>query len=375
MQVVKVLRALLLAAMLVLALGTIAACGGDDDEGSSGGGSSAATTEDANREVATVRVLQPVPYGVNTFFFPSYVGEELGYFEEEDIKVEIQTASRDLPIPAFVANGDTDIGAAGADETLQGFAQGGKYKVVYDYYTRSGDIISVPEDSDINDLKQLEGKTIGLASQDDRVFVRTALEVAGADPSKVKLATVGAAGPTVVSSLKKGKIQAYGSGISEAAIVEANLPMRAVLPEGIIGRPAASFLVSQEMIEKQPDVVERFLRAWAKATHAGISSPEAVEAMAREKIESEWENEDVGRSIIEVSIESQTPMGTETYGEIRKDAWQETQEQLKAADVLPREVDLSNVFDTQFIEAANKWDRGEVEQDIEKWLQENGGGS
>lgn len=364
----KVLRAIVLAAVFALAAATVAACGGDDD----GGGGGSADENGGQQKTATVKLLQPVPYGENSFFYPSYVGEELGYFEEENIKVEIQTASRDLPIPAFVANGDTDIGAAGADETLTGAAQGGKYKVIYDYYTRAGDTISVPADSDINDLKQLEGKTLGLASQDDRVFAETALEVAGVDTGKVNFATVGSAGPTVVSRLQSGKVDAYASGISEAAIVEASLPLRTVLPEGVIGRPSASFLVRPDLIDKQPDVVERFLRAWAKATHAGISNPEAVEAMARERIDSEFKNERVGQEIIETAIEGQTPEGDARYGEIREDAWREAQDQLTKADVLKGDVDLGQLFETRFIEAANDWDRGEVEQDINDWLEENG---
>ncbi len=364
----KVLRGVLLAAVLALVAATVAACGGDDG----GGGSPPAPPQSGGQGgVATVKLLQPVPYGENSFFYPSYVGKELGYFEQEGIKVEIQTASRDLPIPAFVANGDTDIGAAGADETLQGAAQGGKYKVIYDYYTRSGDTVSVPADSDISDLKQLEGKTLGLASQDDRVFAQTALKVAGADPNNVKFATVGSAGPTVVSSLKSGKIAGYASGVSEAAIVEASFPLKSVLPEGVIGRPAASFLVRQELLDKQPDVLERFLRAWAKATYAGIANPEAVEQLARQKIKSEFENPRVGQEIVETAIESQTPEGDGPFGQIREEAWGAAQQQLKDAGVLQGQADLGTLFETRFIDAANNWDRAQVEQDIEKWAQEN----
>jgi len=370
----NVLRAVLLAVLLAVAAATIAACGSDDE-----GGGSAETTETTQpdttapeeNEPATVRVLQPVPYGENSFFYPSYVGDELGYFDEEKIKVEIQTASRDLPIPAFVANGDTDVGAAGSDEILTGAAQGGNYKVIYDYYTRAGDTISVPADSDVTDLKQLEGKTLGLASQDDRVFAQTALEVAGADPGKVSFATVGGPGPTVVSRLKSGKVAGYASGISEAAIVEAQLPLKTVLPEGIIGRPSASFMVQPEMIEEQPDVLERFLRAWAKATYAGIAKPEILAQMAKGRIESEFENPRVGEEIIETSVEGQTPVDGAPFGQIREDAWSEAQTQLRDAGILQKEVDLNTLFEPQFIAAANNFDKAQVDQDMENWAEEN----
>lgn len=355
-------------AMLVVGVLTIAACGGGDDEE----GSNASSSGQGSSKTVTVKLLQPVPGGVSSFFYPAYVGEELGYFADEKIKVDVQTASGDLPIPAFVQNGDTDVGAAGADETLQGVAQGGKYKVVFDYYTKAGDTISVPAGSGITDLKQLEGKTIGLANQDDRVFVETALQLAGADKSTVKMASVGQAGPTVASSLKSGKIAAYASGISDAAVLKATgIDTEQVLPEDIVGRPSASFLVSQKMIDEQPDVLERFLRAWAKSTYAGISDPATLEKMARKTLPQEFENEEVGKALLAQAVDSQTPEDGAEFGTIREDAWAATQDQLLDADTLSKKVDIGPLFDTKFLTAANDWDEAEVEKDVKDWAASN----
>lgn len=362
------LRRLPIAALLVLAALALAACGGDDSDGASGGESSAATDSGPTK----IKFLQPIPKTV--YFYPLFVAEELGYFADEGVEVELKSGSQDIPLPAFVSNGDADIGAAGGSQVLQGLSQGAKYDVFFDYYTKSAEGMVVSSKSPIQSMSELAGKTLGLGSQEDMAIAKAALTIAGVDPKSVKQPIVGTSGPTVAKAIKDGKIDAYSGALSDFASLQASgIELRDITPEELTTRPAASFIATSEYLDKNRKAVEGFLRAWAKATYVGIANKDVVEAMARKAVPEEWAKEAVGKAALDVSVDYQTPTG-DKFGEILPEAWHGDMEILLDAGELKEKVDIDSHLNDSFIEAANDWDRDEVEADVEKWASENLGG-
>lgn len=345
-----------------------AACGSDEEESAapSGGGTESAKVE-------TISLVQPVP-GESSFFYPYLVGRELGFFEDEKIEVKYLSASEKLPLPAFVANGDADVGAAGADEALQAISRGGKFKVYYDEFRTAADVLSVVEDSDIQDASELEGKTIAAAGEDDRVLLRTALDVAGVDEGSVKIVSLGRAGPTTAEALKSGKVDAYASGISDAAVVQAvgDVKLRNILPEEITDRPASSFIVMPEQLEKRRDAIVRFMRAWAMASYVGQVNPEVVKAIGCKAVPAECENEEIFGTILDLSITARDPEG-EPYGSLRPQAWEDTQDQLMKAGEYDNAVDVPSILDDALIAEVNEFDKAAVEQAATEYLEQNPG--
>jgi NitT/TauT family transport system substrate-binding protein len=354
------LRVLMMAAVMAAAALVLGACGGDDDESdvSTGG------TE-------TVKLIQPLPESV--YFYPYFVGQNLGYFEEEGVEVELLPASEDVPLTAFVANGDADVAAAGASEVLQGLGEGADYDVVYDYYTRSAENIVVPEDSEILSAEELEGATIGLSSDEDRAFLQSALAEVGLDPESLAgTPKVGTSGPVVADAIRNGDIDAYSGALSDFAALEASgIGVRDITPGALATTPAASFVVTPEVVSDKQEALEGFMRAWAKATYVGIANRDVVEIMAKEAVPEEWRPEEVGQAALDVAIDYQTPVN-EDFGEVLPDVWAETQAQLLASGELMQETDVESMLDDQFIAAANDFDREEVEQDAAEWLEANG---
>lgn len=362
----RVIRTTLVAGLLCLA--TFAAACGSDDKSTGGEGSSGGSTK-----VEKISLVQPVP-GESSFFYPYLVGRELGFFEEEKIEVEYLSASEKLPLPAFVANGDADVGAAGADEALQAISKGADFKVVYDEFRQAADVLSVPADSDIQDASGLAGKTIAAAGEDDRVLLRTALDVAGVDESSVKIVSLGRAGPTTAEALKSGKVDAYASGVSDAAVVEAvgDIELRNILPEEIADRPASSFIVTPEKLEQREDALVRFMRAWAKASYVGLENPEVAKAVGCKAVPTECENEAVFEKILEITLDARDPEG-EPFASLRPQAWEDTQEQLIAAGEYENEVDIPSILDDSLVSQINEFDKEQALATAEDWLEQNQG--
>jgi NitT/TauT family transport system substrate-binding protein len=348
--------------MLALAL---AACANNDDDD---------PDPDGNPDTATVRLLQPVPGGENLFFYPSFVGDELGYFEDAGIDLEVMSASGNVPIPAFVSNGEAEIGVAGADDTLPGNSQGADNRLVYEYFRLAGKFMAVPEDSDIERVADFEGRTVGLSEEDERTFVSSTLTAVGVDPDSVRFVVIGDGIETAVDALNSGTIDAFAAGASTIAQLSGVLPIREIEAEGVEGRPTASFVASQSYIDENADVLQRFLRAWTMSTYAGLSNPEALEAMARMRLPDAFGNEDVALAVLDLAQRGTQPEDGAEFGDFRVAAWEEALEQLTAEGSIEGDGEqvLDDLFDGEFLEGAIDWDPAEVERDMQEWLEQNG---
>jgi NitT/TauT family transport system substrate-binding protein len=366
------LRTALAAVALAAALAA-AGCGGDDDEdtGEQAGGGGA-TTEQA--EAATVKFMQPLPKSMA--FYPFFVAEELGYFDEENLEVELLTGDGGGAVALQIASGNVDIGSAPAPDVLTGLSEGQEWNVVYNYYQGNVFSIVVPEDSDITAVADLKGKSLGITSQSggEVGLVSAALNQANlAEDTDVKITVVGEGGPQVARALEGGSIDAFAGAIQDIpALQAAGLELRDITPEEYALLPSAPLFMRTDRFadEKRRDAVTRFLRAWAKATHVGIVNADAVFEMAKQNVPEETGDEAFARPFLDLSIKLQTPPG-DTFGENQDVAWTTIQEMLVAGEVIPSVIPSADFVDEAVLEEVNDWDRDEVEAEAEAWVEEN----
>jgi NitT/TauT family transport system substrate-binding protein len=363
-------RAALMAAT-TLAVAVMAGCGGDDDEEAepAGGG-----TTTAPAEAVTVKFMQPLPKSMA--FYPYFVAEELGYFEDENVEVELLTGDGGGAVALQIASGNIDIGSAPAPDVLTGLSEGQEWKVVYNYYQGNVFSIVVPEDSDIQEVADLEGKNLGITSQSggEVGLVSAALNQANLkEDEDVKITVVGEGGPQVARALEGGSIDAFAGAIQDIpALQAAGLELRDITPEEYALLPSAPLFMRADRFadEAKRDAVTRFLRAWAKATYVGIANPDVVFEMAKEAVPEETGDEAFARPFLELSIKLQTPPG-DTFGENQDESWTTIQEMLVAGEVIPEVMPPAEFVDEAVLEDVNDWDREEVEADAEAWAEEN----
>jgi NitT/TauT family transport system substrate-binding protein len=347
--------------LLAIAALVTSACG--EDAGGGGG----------DGEVVTIDFLQPLPKSIA--FYPLFVSERLGYFEEEGVEVNL-LPSGDIPATVIVPAGNADIGATTPTNIVVGASEGEDFELIYEYYQRNVFSIVVPESSDVQDVAGLEGLNIGITSEGagDAALTRAALTQAGLDPEQdVTITVVGEGGPTVANALEDGSIDAYTGAINDLVGLQvAGIEFRNITPESLDILPASSMIARSSDIDEMADAMEGFLRAWAKGTYAGMVNPDAVFEMAREEVPEEAQDEEFGRVFLEQAIELQTPAeGEDSFGALRPDAWSAVMEQLIEGGELEESFDPGTFLNDRFIEAANDWDRAEVEEEINDWLAEN----
>ena len=349
----KAVLALMAAAILVLAAG----CGGDDDDDGGGGGGSQ-------------EIVYNLPTPPSALFYPALVAEELGFFEEEGVSPKLAPAAEEISATAFLDNGDADVSFADVDEIILARSQGGEHTAIFSpQHTNTAGIV-VPEDSDIQDITDVEGKKVGLESEESTRFLSAMLESEGVDPDSVDTAVVGTSGALVAKTFEDGEIDAYVGNASDFTALSANdVPLRNITPEdaaAIDGNPLA---VLPGTLEEKREAIVGFLRAWAKAQHVGQVNREVVEQIAREKVPAEWRNEASGEAALDLAIELMKPDDPERIGDVRPDVWNTAQDFLLSAGVIEEDqkVDVNEALDDQLIEEINDWDRAEVERAAEEY--------
>ena len=204
------------------------------------------------QDLTTVNAVMPKQRSAN--YFPLIVGEALGYFEEEGIEVNLLPSDTPIPFVNFLRNGQADIAMLDSAEVLQAVAAGVDLRVVYEVMQTAPDGIAVSGESAISDVAELEGETVGLVSDRDRVTMQIALDARGMTEDDVTTVVVGEAGPTLAAAFRDQTVAAIaGSGPDWLAIRANGIPVNLITPEEVSNKPGNTFAVAAETLEEKPE--------------------------------------------------------------------------------------------------------------------------
>lgn len=318
----------------------------------------------------TVNMINPLPRSTN--FFPLVVGEELGYFAEEDVEVNLLPSDTSIPYVAFIQNGQADLAMLDPFETVNARLAGADIATVFEVMQNAPEGIAVAADSDVQSMSDLVGTTVGLVSDRDRAFLQSALATAGHSLDDVETVVLGEAGPTLAAAVRDGTVSAIaGAAPDWIALIANGIETRLITPPELLASPANTFAMSVEAIDgDKRDAVEGFLRAWCKGMHAATVNPEAVAAILKKNVPEEWEIEAAGQLYLDMSIGMNVSV-TERCGDVQPAVWTGIQPQMKASGGITDIVPVEDFLNDSYIEAANDFDRDEVASEINAWAEEN----
>ena len=264
------------AAALALA---VASCG-DEDEPAGQGGDSSGPTKVKMQETA----------GVPSAFMG--FGVEKGFFRERQLDVEVEAAQGGATtIPALVS-GDVQVGgsnvvslliAASRDLPIQVIAPGTSAQ-------ESGEdfgALLVAEDSDVRDMRDLEGKRIAVNTLNNiaDVVVKAAAEEEGADPSKLRLIEVPF--PEMGATLASGDVDAafsiepFVSTSVQSGAEVVNSSYVATEPDMQVG----AYAVARDFAQENAETVDAFKAAVAETAEYLSGHEQAFRDYLSEKAE------------------------------------------------------------------------------------------
>lgn len=271
---------------LALAL-TAAACGDDATEAPAAEGPADLGSEarcEANRAAGTITYLTAFDFAAAATILDVIVADAEGYFDELCLDVDIKPGF--APTGGLVAAGQAQISSAGSfGEVVNTNIQGESDLVAIAQYGKTSiEELIVPADSDIAELADLSGATVGIKG-DLPYSLQAMLGQAGVERSSLDQPLLDGFDPVAHLDLGIDALPVYKS--NEPAILDAaGIEYRVFDPLDFdIPASFGVFFTDASFLEEHPSAVEDFLRASFRGFAFASANPEAAVAHAFERID------------------------------------------------------------------------------------------
>lgn len=201
-----------------------------------------------------------------------YIAEREGYFDEVGLDVEIRPGGTAQDNLGQLAGGSADLSIISWDVAVSSTQEGVPIQVVSSNAVVSEEFdtsaVFVREDSDIESMADLEGRTIAFNSvgTGGNVPVLQALEAEGVDADSVTQVAIPYA--SMEAALENGQVDAVFPSDSYFHQISANEDYKAIAHpsrEFRGGLPITLWAGTDEWLEQNPETAERFVEAMTKA--------------------------------------------------------------------------------------------------------------
>ena len=363
MKTRKIVSGLLVTGMLLSAL---SGCGGD------AAASSGADSTISDSGLTKVRWVSPAALASFDFSW-MYVAQEMGYFADEGIEVEM-IENVDGSDARYLAAGSADFGASSPGVALSSVDVGAtNIKAILNQVSSNIFGLAYRTDSGIADWSDLEGKRIAITSETMTSIYNPILDAAGVDPDSVEYVVFSNAR---YEALDSGAVDAMATWLSEYEMCLGlgysgwdYLSGNDVLPQ-----IANSIWVNTDYAAENPEVVEGFARALAKAMYFCYKNPEAAADITFNdypSIECTWEGA-VGAikgnvlGMIGLTEEEQTArIDAHTIGVFDMDIVQKTMDNLLAGGSIRTALTAEDYYTNEYLDTS--WDYAEVDADAQAY--------
>jgi ABC-type nitrate/sulfonate/bicarbonate transport system substrate-binding protein len=302
------LKAALCACVLVLA-----ACGG------------AAESPEGGTGATELSFIFPNDGKPGIIFYPYFVAEDLGFFEEENLTVTAIPSDGSSAATQQMVAGQADAGTPFSASVLEAFVEGLDTRYVYTYSTGQNFGITVPESSDFQSVEDLEGATIGISEADggEVAVINAALTNVGLDPeTAVEMIPIGEGNPATLAAIENGEVDAYASSGGDMLLLRARgLALRDITPDEFKNFPAHGISTTATVLEEKADALARFGRAYAKATLFCQTNRDACQTIMARLSPAEFEDPVLGETEMKRLLDITVVADGEQYGAPNREAW------------------------------------------------------
>lgn len=328
--------------------------------------------------VTKLRFGLPTAMGANNA--PLAVAEQLGYFEDEGLDLEIVPTGSSSSALQAVLSGQLEIGSATPEPVLQYAESGGEFggaTMVYNYVRQPTGSIAVLADSDIEELSDFAGATIGNSSlgSGNLLLANGILEEAGLEPDTDFTHIAVGTGAAALQALQGGDVQALSLWDTEYAAMETQgVELRYFTSEEAAQLFSTTYFASPRYIESNPETIAAFGRAMARATYFTQLAPEAALRLLyaghpEVRAAGVSEDEQLANDLVALGarlelLTADDPQASGTWGEYSADAVAAWTSFAVAAGIVETELDPATLFTNEFVEQYNDFDPAEVEADV-----------
>jgi NitT/TauT family transport system substrate-binding protein len=311
---------------------TVAACGG------SGGGASSSDSDE-------LKVM--LSYKKSIYWLPLLVAEDRGYFTDEDLDVTFEETNGSGFVTQQLIAGNADAGWAGAPDAAVAAAKDDSLRGLMCNPPQNIFRIVVPADSDIQEVADLEGRTLGIpeAGGGEEPIINASLADAGLErDSDVTVLPIGDAGPASLNAILNGTVDAFSGSYPDISTLTADgrLTTRDITPVEYNAIPGDCLLVKRDALEDEASRTKLvgLARAWAKGAVFAAANPEAALEIACGQVPQECEDPAFAETYLTDTIALSGAEDVSTpFGAVDLSAWQTTFDVLRDSGAIKTDVD------------------------------------
>lgn len=249
--------------LVLLLLLVVTACGAQDSD---------STSQDGEALEKVTFVLDWTP---NTNHTGIYVAKEKGFFEEEGLDVDIMLPG-EVGSNQLVASGQANFGVSYQERVIMARPEGLPIVSIAAVIQHNTAGYASPASKNITSPKDFEGKKFGgIGVPLQEMMMRTIMEEHGADVEKVEFVNIGQSDwfTAMEREVDFSTIYYGWTGIeAELRGLEINMMFYKDVSEGF-NFYTPILITSEDMIEKHPDTVRKFVHAAAKGYEFAIENP------------------------------------------------------------------------------------------------------
>lgn len=229
-----------------------------------GCGSGSSDTQSPNgNDAVTVGVIPIVDVA------PIYLGKEQGFFAERGIDLTLESSQGGAAIVPGVMSGQFQFGFSNVTSLLLARSKELPVQIVASGNSTTGDpnadfgAVVAPEGSDISDAADLAGKSVAVNTLNNigDTTIREVVRQAGGDPSTIKFAELPF--PDMPAAVQEGRVDAAWV-VEPFLTIATDQGARAVaanFAETHEDLMVAAYFTSQQLIDANPNLVDRFTEA------------------------------------------------------------------------------------------------------------------
>jgi NitT/TauT family transport system substrate-binding protein len=306
----------------------------------------------------------------------AWIGKELGYFDEENIDVEVlSTSGNNAQADAMLLSGQIDIGIFGLDPVLRPAAAGRSIpaRAVFNVQNRSQYEGIVLPDSPIKTLADLKGKKVAIPELGGSLepYVTEVLKSAGLKAGDVQYLATGIGVP-MGEAIKRGEVDVGYATRGQIGPLETAgykfrfLPRPQFAEEFITGNVVAR----SDLNAAKEAALKGYLRAYAKSIVFTKENPEAA-------IRISWKMypdgkpkgvaDDVAlRNAVNVNVAYMSYIDKQNgkWGYMPPEKIQFYAQYLGVADKIS---DLTKYYTNDYIDFVNKFDEAKIKEQARTW--------
>jgi NitT/TauT family transport system substrate-binding protein len=283
----------------------------------------------------------------NVQFTPMYVAIDKGYFAEEGIEVELDYGMETDLLQRVGAN-QLQFAIASGDQVILARANDLPVKYVFNWYRRFPVCVVSMADKGIAQPQDLVGKTVGIPVTQGASYIGwlAFLDEVGIPPTRVNLQAIGY---TQIASLVESRVDAavcYAMN-EPVQLKELGYDTRVFYLDQYTKLISNGIITNDETIQKNPELVQKVVRAFGKGLRDTIADPDGSFAITRKAIsEMDEPTAKLQRAVLQEGIAF---WQADKLGMSDPAAWEESVAFVKELRLVTVDVAPESLYTNQFV--------------------------